>query len=151
TNNYLNWPNILSGTTGAEAFVVLKVSNSRPALAAGLWRIGGSYPQGAVGGAYPDISGSIYYDFGLYSDAAADIGGRAQPLDQFHVYEVAAQSGSWTAWINGQMQFTAKATSYGQYWNYYYLGTTGARFFVGDIAEVLIFNRPLTAMERVTV
>jgi probable HAF family extracellular repeat protein len=149
TNSYLNWPNILAGTTNAEAFVVLKVATNRPSTAQGLWRIGGMYAAGTSGGAYPDTTGAIQDDFGVYNASAPyNVGVPAQPLDQFHMYQVAAQSGSWTAWIDGQTQFTATGTSYGEYWSYFYLGTTGTRFLAGDIAEVLVFNRTLTAAER---
>ena len=70
------------------------------------------------------------------------------------MYEVAGQTNYWAAWINGLMQGSTNVNSYfirpaptlgvnvcnGQYY-----------YFAGDIAEVLIFNRMLTANERTTV
>ena len=81
------------------------------------------------------------------------LGNPAQPLDQYHVYEVAGQTNYWAAWINGLMQGSTNVNSYfikpaptlganvygGQY------------YFAGDIAEVLIFNRTLTTDERTIV
>jgi hypothetical protein len=142
---YFNLPNLLNGTTGAEAFVVLKVAAVQFSGAnRALWGFGGYYND------YPTTDGQIYEDFG--STTFYPMGYPPQPLDQYHVYEVAAQANNWSARINGELlgivnnntYFVKAAPTLGanvvssQY--YYYFG--------GNVAEVLVFDRALTAGER---
>jgi hypothetical protein len=147
TNQYFSLPNFLNGTTQAEAFVVLKAaadvavgSNYRP-----LWTLGGS---GYGGLAYPDTSGNIVDDFG--SSSHYTIGNPAQPLDQYHVYEVAGQTNFWAAWINGELQYQTNNNTYRTNATPT-LGSGSGYYFAGDVAEVVIFNRTLSANERDTV
>ena len=42
-SQYFNLPNVLNGTTGAEAFVVLKVAVAMPIVTRSLWGFGGYY------------------------------------------------------------------------------------------------------------
>ena len=155
TSSYLNLGYFLHGTTQAEAFVVLKVATNPPSARQVLWR------PGADGSAlaYPNTSGQIVEDFGS-GGQAYNIGAPTQPLDQYHVYEVAGQNGSWMAWINGLLQASNNSNSYGEWdtgnpvnepiglgWDQY-----NAQYcFAGDVAEVLVFNRTLTTGERTTV
>ena len=133
----------LNGTTQAEAFVVLKAAADMPGTSRALWQFGAiAYTY------YPDSSGNIVEDFG--STSLHTVGDPAQPLDQYHVYEVASQSGNWSAWINGMLQSSTADNIYGI--NVYpTLGNSGPYYFAGDVAEVLVFNRVLSADERDTV
>jgi len=108
-SNYFNLPNVLNGTTQAEAFVVLKAAADTPTTARGLWTFGG---YGYVTGNYPNTSGTIVDDFGTYNTLQA-VGNPVQPLDQYHLYEAAAQSGSWMAWVNGVLQCSSTYNNYG--------------------------------------
>jgi microcystin-dependent protein len=140
-------PQILSGTTNSEAFVVTKVSVALPGSWRALWKFGYS------GVGYPNPDGTIADSFA--STSVNNLGQPAQPLDQYHVYEVASsQSGLWEAWINGQLQFLTTNNSY--YATPAYGPTLGfddqrGNYFDGDMAEVLVFNRTLTDSERLTV
>jgi probable HAF family extracellular repeat protein len=107
TSQYLNLPNVLTGTTQAEAFVVLKVATNAPSNYPTLWRWGTSGPSYAL--PYPNPSGQIADDFG--STVAHNLGVPAQSLMQYHVYEVAGQSGGWSAWINGALQGSTNAST----------------------------------------
>jgi len=143
-SNYFPLPFFLSGTTGAEALVVLKAAVDVPSDAPQLWRLGGS---GSGGLAYPNTSGDIVEDFA--SITIQTITNPAQPLDRYHLYNVAGQDGLWSAWINGALQLATTDNSYGA-WSDPKLGYANNAFFSGDVAEVLIFDRNLTFGERDT-
>jgi hypothetical protein len=140
-SQYFNLPNLFNGTTQAEAFVVLRAAADMPGTSRALWQFGAiTY--------YPDSGGNIVEDFG--STSLHTVGNPAQPLDQYHVYEVASQSGNWSAWINGMLQSSTTTNTYST--NVYpTLGNSGSYYFAGDVAEVLVFNRVLSADERDTV
>ena len=142
-SQYFNLPNLFNGTTQAEAFVVLRAAADMPGTSRALWQFGAiSYTY------YPDSGGNIVEDFG--STSLHTVGNPAQPLDQYHVYEVASQSGNWSAWINGMLQSSTTTNTYST--NVYpTLGNSGSYYFAGDVAEVLVFNRVLSADERDTV
>ncbi len=138
-------PNFLSGTTGAEAFVVLKVAVAVPGVVRALWQWG----HGSGGwDAYPNASGQIVEDF--ESTSTHTVGSPAQPLNLYHVYEVAGQTNYWAAWVNGILQSSTNINTVGVNTTLA-LGYNGNNYFGGDVAEVLVFNRTLSASERTTV
>jgi parallel beta-helix repeat protein len=144
SSQYLSLPNFLTGTTGAEAMVVLKVAVNPPLASRFLWWYGLSSWD-----AYPTTAGHIVEGFG--STTIYDLGVPAQPLTQYHLYDVSGSSGNWGAWINGVLQGQASGNTYATNpASTYYLGrnTDGGYLFDGDVAEVLVFNRPLTSGER---
>jgi hypothetical protein len=154
TSSYFYFAQLsLFETTGADAFVVLNVPTAHPSGHRTLWRFGSSLDFNL---AYPNQYGQIVEDFGSTSSYTSAV--PVQPLTQFHLYEVAASTGNnsdfnWTDWINGHLLTTALImNSYGTLAIPYDLGCdtlNGPKdYFAGDIAEVLIFNRKLTATER---
>jgi fibronectin type 3 domain-containing protein len=155
TNSYLSLPgSTMAGTTGAEAFVVLKVAVDPPSVSHGLWTFGLANNASEF---YPAMSGAIYETFGFSAGAGVnyDLGVPSQPLTQYHVYQVSSQNNNWAAWINGILLYQTTNNTYA-YCTSPALGGSlsgafGNYYFAGDIAEVLIFNRPLTASERITV
>jgi probable HAF family extracellular repeat protein len=145
TNSYFNLPNFLTGATGEEAFVVLKVAANPPSVRQSLWDMG----SGAIE-YYPYTDGTIQESFGV--QATYILGNSAQPLTQYHVYQVSSQTNNWAAWINGLLLYQTTNTTY-HYSSSPLLGKFSgySTYFAGDIAEVLIFNRGLTTGERLTV
>jgi hypothetical protein len=156
----LTLPNFMAGATSGEAFLVLKSAtnstNPNP-----LWEMGG---DGWNSKTYDAPAGTISDDFGSfggYGNSGVHSFTTAQPLDQYHVYEVSSQTNDWDAWINGVWQaHSGKNTvSFGNapslglapYWVYYTDFLPVSANFAGDVAEVLVFNRSLTADERATV
>jgi hypothetical protein len=131
---------VLVGTTQAEAVVVLKVATNVPAVTRSLWKFG---TYGATT-SYPNSSGQINDDFG--NNAMRFVGIPAQPLNQYHVYDVASAPNLWSAWVNGILQTTSTANTYAS--NSAPTLGYGTAYFDGDIAEVLIFNRALSSAER---
>jgi hypothetical protein len=145
--NQFGLPNILTGTTGVQAFVVLKVAATNPPTTRALWSIGGA-SDGADHVAYP-TNGLVTDDFA--HSVVQSLGAPAQPLDQFHVYEVSSAQGAWSAWINGVLQVTTSVGNYGDYRGTYLIGSSGSRSFDGLISEIVIFSRNLTQQERTAV
>ncbi|MGB7745826.1 MAG: Ig-like domain-containing protein [Verrucomicrobiia bacterium] len=148
-NSYLNLTNFMGNATGGEALVVLKTTTPLGSQGS-LWSLGShqlylgyNSPPG-----YPNSDGSITEDFGSADGVHLyGLGIPAQPLNQYHVYEVMAQSTNWAAWINGELLYQTANNTVG-----FINGSSelGACFwhFAGDIAEVVVFNRGLTADER---
>ena len=141
-------PNFMSDATSGEAFVVLKATH----IPGSLWSFGSCWWNAEAGVApplYPDVDGSLTEDFG--SANMHYLGIPVQPLNQYHVYEVSSQTNNWAAWINGELLYqtfnntvgfsASSSLSFGQ--NFFVFG--------GDVAEVVVFNRALTADERTTV
>jgi len=132
---------VLSATTQAEAFVVLKAN----ATGHPLWYFGVNSSS-----IYNAADGSITEGFG--STSGQNIGVPSQPLSQYHLYNVAAATNLWVARINGQLQYQNNVNTYPvQGLDIGWGGFGGAGFFSGDIAEVLIFNRVLNNSERASV
>jgi large repetitive protein len=141
----------LNATTGGEVFVVLKAAEDDPATAVNreLWKFN-AYGAGHVS-AYPNPNGVIFDSFG--SNTQKQVGNPTQPLDQWHLYNVSARTGEWTARINGQMQQTFAAGDIQFGLNPSFLGwsnyDTGK--FAGGIAEIMIYDRVLSVTERAAV
>jgi hypothetical protein len=158
TSSYFSLPNFMNTATGGEAFVVLKVSGANGEQA--LWEIGGYNVGGSQGNieqeAYPNTDGSISDGFG--STTRQLIGIPLQPLTQYHLFEVSSQTNNWSAWINGVLQYQS-TTNTVSFANTPTLGQAQnnngnnvySSYFAGNIAEIMIFNRPLTGAERTTV
>ena len=144
--NYFGLGNFLGGTTGAEAVVVLKVAADPPATPCSLWNMSDPAYEG-----YPNANGSISESFGVGNAWNYNFV-PTLPLTQYHVYEVSSQNNIWQAWINEILQDQVFNNPYGCYaaqlGAFLYGGTS--QYFQGDIAEVMIFNRPLTTSERTT-
>lgn len=131
--------NPVNGATQAEAFVVLKASADQPTANRALWGFGSSGSS-----TYPNTAGLINEDFG--STTVRNLGDPAQPLDQFHLYNVSAKTNDWSARINGVSLCTTHTNSFGV-WNPPTLGMA-SYYFAGDLAEVLIYSRTLTEEEK---
>lgn len=146
-NDSFGLPFFMNQATGGEAFVVLKVATNYPGSPRGLWHMAGNGTYNTE--TYPDTGGNINEDFGISYGGGYDLGKPAQPLDQYHMYEVVSQTNDWRAWINGQLLYQATNGAVG-FDSGPSLGSDGSYHFGGDIAEVLVFNRGLTDGERMT-
>jgi probable HAF family extracellular repeat protein len=145
-NDSFALPNFLAGTvTQAEVYVVVKATADVPATTRSLWRLGAS-GSGSV--TYPSTAGTIGEDFG--STGLKSIGDPAQPLDQYHLYNVSARVGEWVARFNGVVQHSTTNNPTVNFWNPPTLGAASF-FFSGDVAEMIIYNRPLAVQERDTI
>ena len=124
----------LSGLDQGEVWALVRSSPGN-----GLWTFGTSPP----GSLHPDPDGFIRDDFGT----AAPPGPFPSPVPPgaFHLFRVLSSSNEWSAWING-MLVTRKTPGNPTFPSTPpHLGVNGAGvFFGGDIAELILFDRPLT-------
>jgi hypothetical protein len=156
TNSYFNFPDFLNGVTGAEALVILKAVTNTPTVNQPLWQFGVENDIGRE--AYPAPDGSLADGFGATAVQAEGI--PVQSLTQYHVYDVLSQNNLFVAWLNGVLQYQTVVNTVGftgspslGYYTYVPDGWDEPLFenyFAGDIAEVLIFNHPLTDDERIS-
>ena len=139
--------NAFSTFSEAEMFVVLKAGSDNPGDNRTLGLFG---PGGTTKTSYPQSS-EISDGFG--SSTAHILRDPSQPLDEFHVYNVASAPDSWWARINGVMQHQTSENTV--QWRsgcaFGALVTIGINGFGGDIAEVLVFSPVLSAADRASV
>jgi hypothetical protein len=127
-----------------EVVVVLKSSVSAGSQC-GLWM----NSQNAQDSAYPSTDGTIHEGFGTttaWPSTRSIV--PTQPLTQYHVYEVSAQNNNWGVWINGQLQYQTYNNTFYFLANPMTLGYSWNGNFIGDIAEILLFNRTLSYDEK---
>ena len=136
----LNLPDMMSGATAGEAFVVLK-STAAAGTCRSLWSL-----SSGDSSYYPYYYGLIYESFGRWS--SVQFGPRVA-LDQAQIYNVAASATEWTARQNGLM-VGRDAGGAVAFPSNPVLGRarSGGSSFQGDIAEVVVYDRVLTDAER---
>jgi hypothetical protein len=140
TNDYFTLPEFLAGALQAEVFVVLKAAEDVPTGWRILWKLGGdNYAP-----FYPYTDGTIREDFG--SKTVRIIPNPQQALDAFHMFNVSASMSGWEARVNGV--FLLGMTNYFHHWPTPTLGSSSSSYFAGDVAEIMLFTRTLTALER---
>lgn len=139
TNDSFTLPNLLVGSTQAEAFVVLKATSDSPTSDKALWKFSSG------GTRYPLANKTIADDFA--STTLNTLGDVAQSLDGVHLYNVSSKANDWSARINGILQFQNSANTFSVYATPL-LGSGVSGYFAGDVAEILIYRRVLTVAER---
>jgi hypothetical protein len=141
TNDFTFSTSPFVSATQAEMMIVLKARADVPAghRALGYFGIGHTY--------YPLSGGNIQESFGS-TTSTRNLGEPAQALDQFHIYDVLSASNVWAARLNGLLQYQATDNEV-TFPSAPRLGSAnGSSRWDGDIAEVLIYSRPLTTQER---
>ncbi|PTY01859.1 hypothetical protein DB347_25225 [Opitutaceae bacterium EW11] len=129
-------------TTAAagDAFVVWKADQNSDgsSRANGMWNIGGDdmYTWRTDGQLYEGFGTATRYSTGV----------PVQPVNRYHMYNVSAQAGNWINRIDGQTQYRSAANTVG--WSN--APTLGRANYspLGDIAEIIIYDRILTDIER---
>lgn len=142
---YLNLPNVMSGATTGEIFVVTKATSAVPGSEHQLMQFAAN--PNTYGTIYPTSDGRWVDDWG--STAQQQIGVAFPRVDQPHIYNVTSQAGSWVARINGLEQYRNSTNTV----SFTTTPVLGSRLFkdltfAGDIAEVLLYDRALTSDER---
>jgi alpha-tubulin suppressor-like RCC1 family protein len=150
-NAYLNLPHFMTGATAGEIFVAVKGSTAAGScLFSWIGQTGGTL--------YP--SGTDLVSDGFGSGAAYGFGAAGMALTVPRVYHASAQPGSWKASLDGVPLYSSPTNtvnfSPGSFTplmgaarggSYYAL----SNWLNGDVAEVLIFDRTLSAAERIAV
>ena len=140
-NQVLTVPNIMTGATAAEVFIVNRAAASSYQC---LYRLGNG-----GGTNYPSSDGTIRDDFGLASQL--NVGGASVLLTNYHLYNASAQAnGSWVDRLNGDIQHTGSMGT-ASFSTAPLLGGGTGSSFAGDIAEVIVYSRVLTSSERAAI
>jgi hypothetical protein len=133
----LNLPDFLSSASAGEIIAVVKAANT--AVNNGLWNFGTGYADSYLFAQ----NGCIYGDFG--STVQKSEGFPQTDITQFHILDESSQAGAWQSWIDGSPFYQTSNNVVG----FNHAPSIGA--FNGDISEVLVYNRPLSPVERATV
>ncbi|TCO82168.1 fibronectin type III domain protein [Chthoniobacter flavus] len=139
SSQYLTLPNLMSGATAGEVFAVLRSASTTSAT--GLWNLGS---DGWSWYSYTD--GRLESDFGTTGGLWEGV--PSQSILDYHVYEATSQSGLWQSWINGNQLFKTTSNTVAFPSNPTIGDNAHGNYFSGDIAEIIIYNRPLSVMER---
>lgn len=135
----------LSSYTSLHAFVVHRRITATETVAkrTGFWHSG----NGGGTPAMPGTDGNIYDDFAATTDQ--NCGVPQVTLTTPQVYEVQSTSGAWANYLNGKLQL-ARATNVLGFYNPPQLGGNllWPNFYYGDWAEVIFYDRILSANER---
>lgn len=142
SNDGLALPDTMeTGITETELFIVLKGTEEQ-----GVYRkpftFGGYY-----GLHYPAVGGVLWDDTG--SNANKLIGDPALPLDEWRVYNSSSTAGQFSARLNGGLIYQTFTNTVGFRASGFYVGQGHDGYnFLGDIAEIIVYNRVLSAAER---
>ena len=142
--SFFDLPNFMAGsTTGAgEVYVMLRASYAQGAQWRGVWRMGvNDDPH------YPIANGAVHLDDDWGSTTMHAIGTPAAPLDQFNLYNIASSGSQWTCWLNGAPLFQTETNTV-YFRDDPLLGRNSGDWFLGDIAEVIVYDRVLSDTER---
>lgn len=146
SNDTLTGPSFSSLTAG-EIFAVVKNDTDPPVIAkSGLWEFG----TDANPSHYPFTDSIIYDSFG--TTARKKTVNPAPALTSPRLYNVVSRSGEWTSFLDGTQIFTTATNTVG-FPTTTYIGSnpTPDRFLDGDIAEVILYNKKLSAAEKTNV
>ena len=141
--NYFNLPNLMSGATSGEIFIVVQASSATPSNNLGLYQFGNG-----AGGSYPNSSGLITDNFG--SSTTYTVGIPPSGVTQYSLYNVSSQSGQWTARLDGITLLNSTTNSV-VFNGTPHLGHNSNNAFNGTVAEVIVYNSVLSAAARATV
>lgn len=141
TADVLELPNFASGFTEGEFFVVMKgVSDTGPDFGSTPWRFGMSGNRDHW--AYQD--GNVYSDWG--STTRYNLGNPSPLFNQWRLVNIVSKAGEWTCRIDGDVFYTRASNTVG--FPTPIIGGWVAEFWPGDFAEMMVYNRVLTATER---
>ena len=138
-SQFFGLTNFMNGATEAELFAVVKAG---PGAGAGLWRLG----AGANVASYS--TSGLSDDFG--SSVSRSMGTPVVATDQYRIYHIAAQSGSWTSRLDGNLQYASSTgNSVGTFNTLPLLGLNyNAAYFSGDVAELFVYDHALNSFKR---
>jgi alpha-tubulin suppressor-like RCC1 family protein len=150
STEYLNLPSIFSGGTSGEVLAVVRAGNLESSNQGGLWRMGTTYYYELYPRIVSGVMTGLQGDFGTATPGNNAEGLPTQDITQFHVYEASCQTGLWESWIDGVPLYSSTTDTVG-FPSAPLLGENGnSSYFTGDIAEIIVYNRVLTADERST-
>jgi hypothetical protein len=148
-SDYFDVGSFIGSFSAGEIAVVLKASHDPDPDGASnwLWYLGSS----ADGTAYPDTSGSIKEQFG--TNARKTTVNPTPALTSWRLYDVSSAANSFKTRLDNAEIYSTATNTVGFTSSGAAIGTNVGRFggFIGDIAEVIIWDRVLTNDERADV
>jgi large repetitive protein len=138
----MSLPGFMNGASAGEMFVVLRIDPYTSGTIRGFMRIGSDVNNAH----YPITGGVIADNFGstVRKDAA---GTPEQDLSQYHIYNAVSGSAEWTSRINTKLFYTTSSNVVG-FSTSPQIGCSQSYYFAGDMAEILVYNRQLSDLER---
>ncbi|MSU58659.1 MAG: hypothetical protein EXS35_10865 [Pedosphaera sp.] len=147
--NAFELPAFLASATQAEAFVVVRSFGTTASNWASLWWMSAQ----SIDSRYPYSSNTVWDNFGRTAGAAQFSSGLSD-FTRMHLYNPMSKTNEWSAAFNNGGRYVESGTTPSFPPTYSLLGrgaSTVSEFLHGEVSEVLIFNRELTAAERGTV
>jgi len=146
SNDEMNLPNYaMASLTQGEIFAVIKSHQAAPQNGGTIWRLGtGAYSQ------HPWSNGQLSEGFG--SNTERIIGTPPTSVTDAHVYNVSAASdGKYAVRMNGQVLYSITNNTIRFNQSQCEIGYGYVYHFDGDIAEIIVFDRVLSDLERESV
>lgn len=142
TDDVLTLPNVFTGFTSGEMFLVVKANADPPGVTNGIHQFGSTSQESL----YPHTDGSVYDGFA--TTGRKSTGNPATTLAQWNVYNAVSRAAEWTSRINGTQHFTTATNTVGWTTAPTLGGSLASTFFAGDIAACLIYSPSLSASDR---
>lgn len=142
---FFNVPNVFSGLTSGEVFIVIKIDTDPPtAVASGIWKFG---TETLFDDHYPFEDGTIYMGWG--TNLRKTTVNPTPALTSWRLYNVKSTSTEYTTWLDGT-ELSTTGTNTVAFTTAPLLGktATGGSFLDGVIAEMLIVDS-ITALEKI--
>jgi hypothetical protein len=139
-NQWLSLPNLMNGALEGEIFMVVRGSGG------GYYRMM-AFGTSPYGSAYPWIDGKIYEDFG--STVQYTVGNPPQLWSEYHIYNISSKTNDWVARFDGLEEHRETANTVA-FRPDPLLGRALTENFAGDMAEIIVYDRVLSATERRT-
>jgi len=135
---YFTLPNFLNKATQGEIFLIIRSGGQ------GVHRMA-DFGTSQFGAAYPWLNGRLYDDFG--STSQYEVGNPPHSLSQYHIYNVTSEANNWVVRFDGVEQYRSQNNTVA-FNTAPLLGHCRTEYFLGDIAEVIIYDRGLSPSER---
>jgi fibronectin type 3 domain-containing protein len=139
--DWMQLPDVLGSASEGEAFIVVRADSNNRTLC--LW----NWASGPANGAsmYPDDRGNLFEAFG--GSVIRQLGEPIVDISGWHVYNVSVREGEFVARLNGVEQYRSSSAAV-QFAAAPSIGKTSWSVFNGGMAEIVTYDRVLSAAER---
>lgn len=152
SDDHFTLPNVLSGATSGEVFLIVRIDNDPPAASAqsGLWTMTG---DGVDVTHFPFPNGLLYETWGTTSRHNTGVN-PTPSLTSFRLYNIESSAGNYKIRLDGTEIFGTSTNTFSSFSNTPYLGRssglTGNVYLDGDIAGIIVFAGILDSTDRGT-
>jgi len=148
-NSYFDFPNVFSGWTAGEIYVVMKLDADPPATAnTGIWTM----QSDVANGMHVPYSDGVIYD-GWGSTTRKTTINPSVTFTNWGWYNVYSAASAWGNRQNGKTIYTTASNTTGWAPTWYYFGRSrnsgGSNYYLyGYVAEILLYSAKLTDDQR---